>query len=152
MKAARGELSIKISRLQTYLLAEDFDAQVHLEREQFCCNCSKTKQKLRIYSSMFFQTSTLLKVEFPPEFFMHRLVDEKTDVYAFGVLLLELITGRQAVDSSQQSLVMWIGFLNLYYHVHTSLSIPMIQLLYTNSCRQNLCSKKIRSKNLLIQL
>ncbi|CAL0325827.1 unnamed protein product [Lupinus luteus] len=35
------------------------------------------------------------------------LVDEKTDVYAYGVLLLELITGRQALDSSQKSLVMW---------------------------------------------
>ncbi|XP_028759894.1 receptor-like cytosolic serine/threonine-protein kinase RBK2 [Neltuma alba] len=43
----------------------------------------------------------------PPEFFMHGVVDEKTDVYAYGVLLLELITGRQALDSSQKSLVMW---------------------------------------------
>lgn len=38
---------------------------------------------------------------------MHGIVDEKTDVYAYGVLLLELITGRQALDSSQHSLVMW---------------------------------------------
>ncbi|XP_042024085.1 receptor-like cytosolic serine/threonine-protein kinase RBK1 [Salvia splendens] len=42
-----------------------------------------------------------------PEYFMHGLVNEKTDVFAFGVLLLELITGRRAVDSSSQSLVMW---------------------------------------------
>ena len=42
-----------------------------------------------------------------PEYFMHGLVNEKTDVFAFGVLLLELITGRRAVDSSRQSLVMW---------------------------------------------
>ncbi|KAE9453214.1 hypothetical protein C3L33_14898, partial [Rhododendron williamsianum] len=35
------------------------------------------------------------------------LVDEKTDVYAYGVLLLELITGRLALDKSKKSLVMW---------------------------------------------
>ncbi|KAI9125253.1 hypothetical protein K1719_003869 [Acacia pycnantha] len=43
-----------------------------------------------------------------PEYFMHGIVDEKTDVFAFGVLLLELITGRRAIDScSKQSLVLW---------------------------------------------
>ncbi|KAG5007746.1 hypothetical protein JHK85_026288 [Glycine max] len=43
-----------------------------------------------------------------PEYFMHGVVDEKTDVFAYGVLLLELITGRRAVDSdSRQSLVIW---------------------------------------------
>ncbi|CAH9106234.1 unnamed protein product [Cuscuta europaea] len=42
-----------------------------------------------------------------PEYFMHGIVDERTDVFAFGVLLLELITGRRAVDSSRQSLVIW---------------------------------------------
>ncbi|KAJ4962249.1 hypothetical protein NE237_022188 [Protea cynaroides] len=43
-----------------------------------------------------------------PEYFMHGVVDEKTDVFAFGVLLLELITGRRALDSCRQSLVMWV--------------------------------------------
>ncbi|GKV23527.1 hypothetical protein SLEP1_g33237 [Rubroshorea leprosula] len=42
-----------------------------------------------------------------PEYFMHGIVNEKTDVFAFGVLLLELITGRRAVDSYRQSLVIW---------------------------------------------
>ncbi|KAJ4956900.1 hypothetical protein NE237_013683 [Protea cynaroides] len=42
-----------------------------------------------------------------PEYFMHGIVDEKTDVFAFGVLLLELITGRRALDNSHQSLVLW---------------------------------------------
>lgn len=42
-----------------------------------------------------------------PEYFMHGIIDERTDVFAYGVLLLELITGRRAVDSSQQSLVIW---------------------------------------------
>ncbi|KAL2349010.1 hypothetical protein Fmac_003010 [Flemingia macrophylla] len=43
-----------------------------------------------------------------PEYFMHGVVDEKTDVFAYGVLLLELITGRRAVDDdSRQSLVVW---------------------------------------------
>ena len=39
---------------------------------------------------------------------MHGVVDEKTDVFAFGILLLELISGRRAVNSSQQSLLMWV--------------------------------------------
>ncbi|KAK1392009.1 receptor-like cytosolic serine/threonine-protein kinase RBK1 [Heracleum sosnowskyi] len=43
-----------------------------------------------------------------PEYFMHGITHEKTDVFAFGVLLLELVTGRHAVDSDQQiSLVKW---------------------------------------------
>ncbi|KAL7083919.1 hypothetical protein ACP275_14G191800 [Erythranthe tilingii] len=44
---------------------------------------------------------------FAPEYFMHGIVDEKTDIFSFGVLLLEIITGRQALDESKKSLVLW---------------------------------------------
>lgn len=46
-----------------------------------------------------------------PEYLMHGIVDEKIDVFAFGVLLLELISGRRALDYSQQSLVLWVRML-----------------------------------------
>ncbi|KAF6176561.1 hypothetical protein GIB67_034423, partial [Kingdonia uniflora] len=41
-----------------------------------------------------------------PEYFMNGTVDEKTDIYAYGVLLLELITGLRPLDDSEKSLVM----------------------------------------------
>lgn len=54
-------------------------------------------------------TSSVLKIRYmAPEYFMHGIVHEKTDVFAFGVLLLELLTGRRAVDSSRQSLAIWV--------------------------------------------
>ena len=40
---------------------------------------------------------------------MHGIVDEKTDVFAFGVLLLEIISGRRPIDSSKQSLLLWVS-------------------------------------------
>ncbi|XP_065850345.1 probable receptor-like serine/threonine-protein kinase At5g57670 isoform X2 [Euphorbia lathyris] len=44
-----------------------------------------------------------------PEYFMHGIVDEKTDVFSFGILLLEIISGRRPVDSSKptQNLLSW---------------------------------------------
>ncbi|XP_034918136.1 probable receptor-like serine/threonine-protein kinase At5g57670 isoform X2 [Populus alba] len=39
-----------------------------------------------------------------PEYYMHGIVDEKTDVFAFGVFLLEIISGRKPVDGSHQSI------------------------------------------------
>lgn len=41
---------------------------------------------------------------------MHGIVDEKIDVFSYGVLVLELITGRQALDESQKSLVIWVSY------------------------------------------
>lgn len=40
---------------------------------------------------------------------MHGVVDEKTDVFAFGVLLLEIISGRKPVDGSHHSLLNWVN-------------------------------------------
>ncbi|URD96232.1 Protein kinase domain containing protein [Musa troglodytarum] len=42
-----------------------------------------------------------------PEYFMHGIVHEKTDVFAFGVFLLEIISGRKPVDGSHNSLLGW---------------------------------------------
>ncbi|KAG1334733.1 serine/threonine-protein kinase CDL1-like [Cocos nucifera] len=46
-----------------------------------------------------------------PEYFQHGKLSDKTDVYAFGVLLLELITGRKAIDRTrpqgEENLVLW---------------------------------------------
>lgn len=42
---------------------------------------------------------------------MYGKVDEKIDVYSYGVVLLELITGKEAIQTNQanhESLVLWV--------------------------------------------
>ncbi|XP_021692697.2 protein kinase STUNTED isoform X2 [Hevea brasiliensis] len=46
-----------------------------------------------------------------PEYFMHGRVSDKIDIYSFGIVLLELLTGKKPISSEgikgQESLVMW---------------------------------------------
>ncbi|XP_010528530.1 PREDICTED: serine/threonine-protein kinase At3g07070-like [Tarenaya hassleriana] len=46
-----------------------------------------------------------------PEYFQHGKISDKTDVYAFGVVLLELLTGRKPIEakrpSGEENLVVW---------------------------------------------
>ena len=50
---------------------------------------------------------------------MHGKVNNKIDVYAFGVVLLELISGRKPLctgcPKGQESLVMWVSSIHLYH-------------------------------------
>lgn len=47
-----------------------------------------------------------------PEYFMYGKVSNKIDVYAFGVVLLELLSGRKSIgletDKGEESLLMWV--------------------------------------------
>lgn len=49
---------------------------------------------------------------------MHGRVTDKIDVYAFGVVLLELLSNRKPINNEspkgQESLVMWVSFFLTY--------------------------------------
>lgn len=66
-----------------------------------------------------------------PEYTQHGQITDKADVYSFGVVLLELITGRKAIDinrpKGEQCLTEWVNIINLPIQVVTVLFIINLQ-------------------------
>lgn len=67
---------------------------------------------------------------------MHGRVTDKIDVYAFGVVLLELLSNRKPINNEcpkgQESLVMWVSS----FPSVTSSASKIVTTLYLYRCYQ----------------
>lgn len=78
-----------------------------------------TLDELRI-PFFFFEKSPFVEPEnficryLAPEYFQHGKISDKTDVYAFGVVLLELVTGRKPIETrtgpGDGNMISWVGY------------------------------------------
>lgn len=67
-----------------------------------------------LFDSSFISISSFVLLRYlAPEYAQSGQITEKADVYSFGVVLVELVTGRKAVDinrpKGQQCLTEWVS-------------------------------------------
>lgn len=68
-----------------------------------------------------------------PEYAENGIVSVRTDVYSFGIVLIQLISGRKAVDSAredQQSLRQWVRCLEDFSIFLKNEKLFTMQLIY----------------------
>lgn len=68
-----------------------------------------------------------------PEYAENGIVSVRTDVYSFGIVLIQLISGRKAVDSAredQQSLRQWVRCLEDFSIFLKNENLFTMQLIY----------------------
>ena len=77
-----------------------------------------------------------------PEYVMHGFFSEKSDVFSFGVLLLEIVSGRKTTcfyDDQQYYLIL-VGFVGPFDLLSFFFKAQLISML--NFCLSNLSSSR----------
>lgn len=77
---------------------------------------------------------------FDPQYFLRRQLTPASDVYSFGVVLLELITGRRAIDlnvtSDDSNLIEWVSNTCSPVHCYLTYSLCLHSVLW-KSCSKS---------------
>ncbi|RWW00885.1 hypothetical protein GW17_00036120 [Ensete ventricosum] len=119
------QVAIKLSKLSSAEASKDFLSEVdiitklkHLRVVPLLGLCVEEHTLISVYR--YFPSGSLEQnlhgKYLAPEYLMYGKVSNKNDVYAFGVVLLELLTGRKPIDDGkpkgEESLVMWVSDAN----------------------------------------